>query len=238
MLPQLPSHIKIAVFVSHTLLAACPRPSRRALSRHLEASLCADILNIGGHAFTTRPFFERLGAFATMLQRDIHIHGKPLFHATRAAKLGSTIAKSGQFKGFSAAAAFWKAGPNNCEIWMTPPVGTTWEDFRDSDFHAVLFVLIHAPPGPGSTSTSKVLLIGDINTSGEQHDHLLPRVKMLLANAPTHRFVNLAHTERNRHGVCLTLVLEWMLELVIRGVEYEREEDGIVGQVTRFGPYL
>ncbi|KAJ6608393.1 hypothetical protein B0H10DRAFT_1955470 [Mycena sp. CBHHK59/15] len=112
------------------------------------------------------------------------------------------------------------------------------KDFRDSDFHAVRFVLIHTPPGPGSTSASKALLIGDVNASGEQHNHLLPRVKTLLANAPTHRFVKLACTERNGRGVCLTPASEWMLWLVIRGVEYEREEDGKVGQVAGFRPYL
>ncbi|KAJ7810691.1 hypothetical protein B0H14DRAFT_3880451 [Mycena olivaceomarginata] len=222
-----------------------PTISTRPEQASMEASLRADILNIGGRAFATGPFFERLGAFATTLQRDIHIHRKPLFHATRSAKLGGTMAKSGQFKGYGAAAAFWKARPNNCEIsmalavpWMMPPAGTTWEDFRGSEFHAVLFVLIHAPPGPGSTSAGKALLIGDVNTSGEQHDDLLPRVKTLLTNAPTHRFVNLARTECNDRGICLTLALEWMLELVIRGVEYKRDEDGKVAQVTGFCPSL
>ncbi|KAJ6537100.1 hypothetical protein B0H19DRAFT_1182507 [Mycena capillaripes] len=214
-----------------------PRPPRRPpriiLTRpehaSVEASLRADILDIGGRGFATGPFLRGLGNLATMLQRDIHIHGKPLFHATRAAKLGGTMAKSGQFKDYGSAAAFWKARPNNCEIsmalavpWMTPPAGTTWKDFRDSDFHAVLFAL----------------LVGDVNASVEEHEDLLPRIKTLLVDAPTHRFLNLARNEPNVRGVCLTLALEWMLELVIGGLEYERREDGKVGHVTGFRPYL
>ncbi|KAJ6608386.1 hypothetical protein B0H10DRAFT_2439081 [Mycena sp. CBHHK59/15] len=189
--PQLPS-----MLLDPPLTASLASASKIAAS--MEASLCANILNIGGHAFVTGPFFKWPGAFATMLQQDIcnnaPIHGKP---ATHAAKLGGTMAKSGQFKGFGTAAAFWKARPNNCEIsmalavpWMMPPAGTTWEDFRDSDFHAVLFVFVHVPPGPGSTSAGQAL--GDVNASGEQHDHLLPHVKTLLANAPTHGFIKMS----------------------------------------------
>jgi hypothetical protein len=105
------------------------------------------------------------------------------------------MAKSGHFKGSGGAAAFWKVRRNNCEIsmalevpWMSPPAGTTWEDFRDSDFHAVLFILVDTPPGPGSTSVGKALLIGHVNASGEQHGNLLPCAARGYPDPPFRKF--------------------------------------------------
>ncbi|KAJ7437527.1 hypothetical protein FB451DRAFT_1305494 [Mycena latifolia] len=218
-----------------------PTISRSPHVASVEESLWTEILNIGGRAFTTGPFLERLGSFAKTLKRDIYVHPKALFHVSGEAKRGATQAKWGQFNAYGTAGGFWKKRPDQCEVslalavaWTKPPPSASWAEFRDAEFHAILFALIHAPPGPGSMSAGKALLIGDVNN---EDDDLLPRVKTLLANAPTNRFVNLPRTEINNRGVCLTLALEWMVELVVRGIRYKRREDGTVVQVTGFRPY-
>ncbi|KAJ7080142.1 hypothetical protein B0H15DRAFT_804133 [Mycena belliarum] len=111
------------------------------------------------------------------------------------------------------------------------------EEFLTQDFHAVVLILIYpsAPVLPGVLG--KTLLIAGPNiVSAENPNPFNTRLNTLLGvkKIPSNKLVNLPRQERNSAGICLTLALEWMVEMVIKGFEVMTDENGVVVVVQNY----
>ncbi|KAJ7508031.1 hypothetical protein B0H11DRAFT_1902342 [Mycena galericulata] len=107
------------------------------------------------------------------------------------------------------------------------PVGKPVEKWAKEPMHCNMMVLIHAPHVPGRRSTGEILLICEPNiTDVEAREHKAKYIlksrmcEMLkeIGSSVKHVWANNKRKERNNVGICLTLALEWMVELVAGGV--------------------
>ncbi|KAJ7076964.1 hypothetical protein B0H15DRAFT_862663 [Mycena belliarum] len=204
-----------------------------------EVALRKEILAIGSQSGTTRDFLTALGDFAKELGTKISIHRNPImWDAARNRKAGAA------FKPFGAISSLAITRPPGSTItlalvipWTKSPWGLSDAEFLAQDFHAVVLVIIYpsAPVLPGVPG--KTLLIADPNiVSADDPNPFDTRLNTLLGvkKMPTNRFVNLPRQERNSAGICLTLALEWMVEMVIKGFEVTRDENGVVVAVEDY----
>ncbi|KAJ6548299.1 hypothetical protein B0H10DRAFT_2129359 [Mycena sp. CBHHK59/15] len=111
-------------------------------------------------------------------------------------------------------------------VWPANPVGRSVAEWANDPMHCNVMVLIHAPKIPGLCGPGKVLLICEPNiTEVEERerkaDKILSSHMVEFINAIHPRFtevwVNHERRERNETGICLCLVLEWMVEMVAAG---------------------
>lgn len=126
--------------------------------------------------------------------------------------------------------------------WNDTPVGLTKQQFVDLPLHAVVFVIVHGPP---KKKTGKVLLIAEPNVGPMEKkvkwaNRIVPFnvVKLIQQGGmgDYRHFVNMRRSEANHGGHCLTLALEWMVEMVVNGFDVERDEQDVVTFVANYRP--
>ncbi|KAJ6565415.1 hypothetical protein B0H10DRAFT_1965693 [Mycena sp. CBHHK59/15] len=126
------------------------------------------------------------------------------------------------------------------------PVGMSVEDWANNHpWHCNVMVLMH-PPTPLARKSGKILLVCEPNiTDVEAREHKAENVlksrmvEMLkeIGSRVKQVWVNNKRPERNNDGICLTLALEWMVELVDggeKGLGIQRNRDGEVIAVKEF----
>ncbi|KAJ6618542.1 hypothetical protein B0H10DRAFT_2029124 [Mycena sp. CBHHK59/15] len=126
-------------------------------------------------------------------------------------------------------------------VWPANPVGRSVAEWANDPMHCNVMVLIHAQRGPG-----KVLLICEPNiTEVEERerkaDKILSSRMVEFINAIHSRFtevwVNHERRERNETGICLRLVLKWMVEMVAAGkdgLNIERNDEHKITGIKGF----
>ncbi|KAJ6551099.1 hypothetical protein B0H10DRAFT_1968571 [Mycena sp. CBHHK59/15] len=127
------------------------------------------------------------------------------------------------------------------------PVGMSVEDWANNHpWHCNVMVLMHPPHTPGKKGPGKILLVCEPNiTDVEAREHKAENVlksrmvEMLkeIGSRVKQVWVNNKCPDRNNDGICLTLALEWMVELVDggeKGLGIQRNRDGEVIAVKEF----
>ncbi|KAJ7065951.1 hypothetical protein B0H15DRAFT_972854 [Mycena belliarum] len=204
-----------------------------------EVALREEILAIGSQSGTTRDFLTALGDFAKELGTKVSIHRNPImWDAARNRKAGAAFEAYGTMSSLAITRPPGSTMTLALVIpWTKSPWGLSDAEFLAQDFHAVVFAIIYpsAPVLPGVPG--KALLIADPNiVSADDPNPFDTRLNTLLGvkKMPVHKFVNLPRQERNSAGICLTLALEWMVEMVIKGFEVTRDENGAVVAVENY----
>lgn len=138
------------------------------------------------------------------------------------------------FDPFGGISAFVHHRPPKCDIslalailWKSP-VRKTATEWVAEEMHANVLVIVHAPHDlRGGRIPGKVIAIADPNFASETGNPLSGRINSLLRvrRVPTTRFVSLPRAESNGKGICLALALEWLVEMVVKGVNIERDEE-------------
>ncbi|KAJ6624609.1 hypothetical protein B0H10DRAFT_1943200 [Mycena sp. CBHHK59/15] len=107
--------------------------------------------------------------------------------------------------------------------WTSTPVTQEVEKWMAQSIHCNLVLLIHAPDCLGRPSPGNVLMIGESNISTKDNNKvkvqeiLLRRMVKLLECNGKPMWCNHPRAERKGGGDCLALVLEWMVDIVVRG---------------------
>ncbi|KAF8174829.1 hypothetical protein K438DRAFT_1771415 [Mycena galopus ATCC 62051] len=173
----------------------------------------------------------------------ITVFPKPIF-TTNNKKI-----KAIPFKPFSTMTQFTKHSRRDAMItlglvlvWTEKPVTMSMKDWAAHDHHANLLFFVHHPDhdGPG-----KAIVIGEPNvfrnTDRTQRAILESRMKEMVNSIKKdwHSvWVNKVRAERNSDGKCLELVLRWMVDLVIGGVDGLEIERDTAGQVLKMKDFL
>jgi hypothetical protein len=127
-------------------------------------------------------------------------------------------------------------------VWTEKPVTMSMNDWAAHDHHANLIFLVHHPDhnGPG-----KAIVIGEPNvfqnTDRTQRAILESRMKEMVKSIKKEEhsvWVNKVRAERNSNGKCLELVLKWMVDLVVGGIDGLEIEQRRAGQVLKMKDFL
>jgi hypothetical protein len=138
--------------------------------------------------------------------------------------------------GFSTVGNFAKYGTETVHLglfvsWAKPPTGPTAEMFIRYPLHCCIGAVISAKR-VGGRSAGKTLLVCDPNVLPLNcHEHNLDNIvdanfrkifKKVIRDRSVQRiFVNKSRPERNSGGHCFALALEWMVEMVVKGLQIE-----------------
>ncbi|KAF8146378.1 hypothetical protein K438DRAFT_2093771 [Mycena galopus ATCC 62051] len=174
----------------------------------------------------------------------ITVFPKPIFFTTNNKKI-----KAIPFKPFSTMTQFTKHSRRDAMItlglvlvWTEKPVTMSMKDWAAHDHHANLLFFVHHPDhdGPG-----KAIVIGEPNvfrnTDRTQRAIWESRMKEMVNSIKKDGhsvWVNKVRAERNSDGKCLELVLRWMVDLVIGGVDGLEIERDTAGQVLKMKDFL
>jgi hypothetical protein len=151
--------------------------------------------------------------------------------------------------GFSTVGNFAKYGTETVHLglfisWTKPPTGPTAETFISYPLHCCIGAIISAKR-VGGCSAGKTLLVCDPNVLPlNRHEDNLDNIlnanfreifKQVISDRKVQRvFVNKSRAERNTRGHCFALALEWMVEMVVMGLQIEWDEAGAVKAVEGF----
>ncbi|KAJ6610184.1 hypothetical protein B0H10DRAFT_2061090 [Mycena sp. CBHHK59/15] len=101
-------------------------------------------------------------------------------------------------------------------VWPANPVGRSVAEWANDPMHCNVMVLIHAPKFLDYAPN-----ITEVEERERKADKILSSHMVEFINAIHPRFtevwVNHERRERNETGICLCLVLEWMVEMVAAG---------------------
>ncbi|KAK7032943.1 hypothetical protein R3P38DRAFT_3186487 [Favolaschia claudopus] len=126
------------------------------------------------------------------------------------------------------------------------PGGITVKQWAAKPMHCNMLVLVSPPKIPGYQSAGKVIVVCEPNiTDVEAREHkakvvLQHRIFSMLQHikkTSKQIWVNNKRQERNNKGICLQLVLEWMVELVSCGenpLQMSRNDQGKVTAIQGF----
>ncbi|KAJ7681098.1 hypothetical protein B0H17DRAFT_1076802 [Mycena rosella] len=210
----------------------------------LEAGLRASIAQIGDRAGETAGILSELQEFANRHNQPIQIHPQPIMFTDEKSKKNTWSGRA--FAPFSTLPQFLNAGAHLRDrqisvalviVWSVNPTARTFEEWSAEDLHALLFVQVHPLCGATRGQVPKALLICDVNCLTKTGaPELLPRTRKLLKVSGVLRtqYINFPRAERNTRGICLTLALEWILELVVQGLQIKRDGRGCVTEVEGF----
>ncbi|KAF8166419.1 hypothetical protein K438DRAFT_1984227 [Mycena galopus ATCC 62051] len=174
----------------------------------IKAQLRDMIAKLGRYSTKTGKFLLLLNTWAAKFtNKDITVYPETLHVLGQKQMKGSTIT---QFTKHLRGEVMIKMGL--VVMWTMTPVANTVKDWAAEELHA----------NPG-----KALVIGDPNIRKTQERRMEKLVLVRMVKmAKIVNFVmkdawslwfNTLRSERNDEGICLTLVLEWMLEIVIGG---------------------
>ncbi|KAJ6461960.1 hypothetical protein DFH09DRAFT_1114141 [Mycena vulgaris] len=209
-----------------------------------EAELREQIVQIGTRAGATNKWLRMLDAFAETTSTGFSVSPRPILFDDANKRKG--VFGSPSFASFGAMSSFLKNRPRRCEfslalaiVWTENPTGKNFDNWCANDLHAIPLVIVHPPAGAPvrSAGPRKVMVVADPNVaSATTAEPFSARLNTLIStgNAPATKFINLPRSERNGTGICLTLALEWMLELVAAGLEVTRDEKGDVADIAGF----
>ncbi|KAJ7032688.1 hypothetical protein C8F04DRAFT_1184880 [Mycena alexandri] len=115
-----------------------------------------------------------------------------------------------------------------------PRAGRSAAAWSTQAWHSNILVNISS-----DTRGCKSLLICDPNVINNVENPVKGKMAGMLKvkRTPTNRWINNVRSERNSDGICLTLCLEWMMEIVTAGVdglEIEKDAAGLVTGVKGF----
>ncbi|KAF8146023.1 hypothetical protein K438DRAFT_1781384 [Mycena galopus ATCC 62051] len=209
------------------------------------SEILAEIPKTDGKGIKSIPFLVKLAKGATANPNGrITVFPKPIFFTTNKKKI-----KAIPFKPFSTMTQFTKHPCRDAVItlglvlvWTAKPVTMSMKDWAAHDHHANLLFLVHHPnhDGPG-----KAIVIGEPNvfrnTDRTQRAILESRMKEMVNSIKKDGhsvWVNKVWAERNSDGKCLELVLRWMVDLVIDGVDGLEIERDTAGQVLKMKDFL
>ncbi|KAJ7071920.1 hypothetical protein B0H15DRAFT_869685 [Mycena belliarum] len=220
-----------------------PRSPAPLLTLHpAERDLRAQIAAIGTHSGATPPFLAAFHSFAKEINPLFSVHEKPIMFTRRKQLTGA------EFESFGSISSFANLRPANCNmslalvvLWTkSPPPITHPQEFINQDFSAVVMVIIHPEantPKGTVVNSGRALLVANPNIAHE-HDNqpFSPRLTTFLKcdRLPSNQFLSLPRPERSTQGTCLTLALEWMLEMVVQGFQVSRDSSGTVVSVDHY----
>ncbi|KAJ7215851.1 hypothetical protein GGX14DRAFT_391530 [Mycena pura] len=129
--------------------------------------------------------------------------------------------------------------------WTESPFSAGSETFLQLPLHCGLVAVISAQRLDGMRSAGKTLLIGEpnvlwLNREERDLDNIsLGHFRSLFDNVVDKHniqqiFINTPRKERNNGGHCFVLTLEWMAEIVIKGLDIQWNEAGGVQGITGF----
>ncbi|KAJ7628053.1 hypothetical protein B0H17DRAFT_1110332 [Mycena rosella] len=197
------------------------------------AGLRASIIQIDDHAGETAGILGELQEFVKRYNQPIQIHPQPIMFTDKKRKKKYLVGPSSI------------RGPT-CDhqilvilviVWSVNPTARTFEEWSMEDLHALLFIQVHPLCSATRGQVPKALLICNVNSFTKMGAlELLPHTRKLLEvpGIPCTQYINFPHAERNTQGICLTLVLEWILELVMQGLQIKRDGRGWVTEVEGF----
>jgi hypothetical protein len=157
-----------------------------------------------------------------------------------------------QLKGFGSLQQFFEMKRDGCPItlalvclWESPPVTETIAEWLDKDFHSNVLMVIHSTRNP---SPGKALVICEPNIVDKDDDDeepmKIPNVRMQKMIKKVRGkmakksvvFINNERPETNTSGICLTLALEWMVQLIAGkdALAIERDESSRVTCIEGF----
>ncbi|KAJ7847475.1 hypothetical protein B0H14DRAFT_2583561 [Mycena olivaceomarginata] len=198
------------------------------------SEILAEIPKTDGKGINSIPFLVKLAKAATANPNGrIAVFPKPIFFTTNQKKI-----KAIPFQPFSTITQFTKHPHRDAK----KPVTMSIKDWAAHDHHANLLFLVHHPDhnGPG-----KAIVIGEPNvfrnTDRTQGAILESRMKEMVKSIKKEEhsvWVNKVRAERNSNGKCLELVLRWMVDLVIGGVDGLEIERDTAGRVLKMKDFL
>ncbi|KAF8149746.1 hypothetical protein K438DRAFT_2027344 [Mycena galopus ATCC 62051] len=209
------------------------------------SEILAEIPKTDGKGIKSIPFLVKLTKGATANPNGrITVFPKPIFFTTNNKKI-----KAIPFKPFSTMTQFTKHPRRDAMItlglvlvWTEKPVTMSMKDWAAHDHHANLLFLVHHPDHNGP---DKAIVIGEPNvfrnTDRTQRAILESRMKEMVNSIKKDGhsvWVNKVRAERNSDGKCLELVLRWMVDLVIGGVDGLEIERDAAGQVLKMKDFL
>ncbi|KAJ7877442.1 hypothetical protein B0H14DRAFT_2567810 [Mycena olivaceomarginata] len=203
------------------------------------SEILAEIPKTDGKGIKYIPFLVRLAKAATANPNGrITVFPKPIFFMSNNKKM-----KDIPFKPFSTMTQFTKHPRRDAMI--TLELVLVWmekTDWAALNHHANLIFLVHHPDrdGPG-----KAIVIGEPNVfrNGDrtQRGILESQMKKMVKSIKKEEhsvWVNKMRAERNSDGKCLELVLSWMVDLVVGGVDGLKIERDTAGQVLKMKDFL
>jgi hypothetical protein len=143
---------------------------------------------------------------------------------------------------FSEFHAMPRAGKERVSVGLTSTWTSTWvgkEELRWQKqwYHMWVILTVHAAPGTKGKNT----LIWDcdghaFDDSAEERGVLTSRqisvIKSMRHIKGRHHeavWMSTPRAERNRTGICVNLTLEWLIELVVKGLCLQEAKGGLVG---------
>lgn len=166
---------------------------------------------------------------------------KPIFFADESVKSGHNY-KGPIYENLAAISCLTKAKKPRRFILATatfPTIGIvtqTVEDRVATEWHSNLLLVVN-----GNLGSGKDLIVGEPNATDDDQYTIetdprkvfeAPMARLLDSKSVREKkyriWVNTMRTEENTEGICLRLVLEWMLELVVRGFPGTLDENGRV----------
>ncbi|KAJ6628207.1 hypothetical protein B0H10DRAFT_2184954 [Mycena sp. CBHHK59/15] len=198
-------------------------PSTPKTGTHLLSMISA----IDDDASQTEPFLGSLGSFAGTTGDLFTVVPKVIMFIDSEQK--KTPQYSGiPFKPFGTLSGLIFCKPQHAftivlAVWLANPVRRSVAEWANDPMHCNVMVLIHAPKIPGQRGPGKVLLICEPNiTEVEERerkaDKILSSRMVKFINAIHSRFTEVwVNHERNKTGIFLHLVLEWMVEMAAAG---------------------
>ncbi|KAJ7263338.1 hypothetical protein C8J57DRAFT_1231212 [Mycena rebaudengoi] len=198
-------------------------------------------------AAATKPNGDNLSALFVQLQQlasevaalpnppptttNIHEHGMMFVNNKAKMRL-----EGRGMSGFSTVGNFAKYGTETVHLglfisWTKPPTGPTAETFISYPLHCCIGAIISAKR-VGGRSAGKTLLDNLDNILNANFREIF---KQVISDRKVQRiFVNKSRAERNTGGHCFALALEWMVEMVVMGLQIEWDEAGAVKAVEGF----
>ncbi|KAF8205642.1 hypothetical protein K438DRAFT_1818178 [Mycena galopus ATCC 62051] len=221
-------------------------PSPCLTSHPKEKALRALILRLGENLGQTRAYLTQLGQFASELGDEIRVFSSPIMFADDTRKRAAYCSYI-PFQPYATVDGLLRCSRGSSTITMglavstgEKSVGMTLEKWMAIPRQVNLILLIHAPVDTTRESPGKALVIGDLNihSNSNKLDGLVSSgmvrlVQHAVNGAPKlSTWVNDRREERDTHWISLTLMLEWMLEIVIggaHGLGIERDDIGRFG---------
>ncbi|KAJ7829317.1 hypothetical protein B0H14DRAFT_2594198 [Mycena olivaceomarginata] len=188
------------------------------------SEILAEIPKTDRKGIKSNPFLVKLAKGATANPNGcIMVFPKPIFFTTNNKKM-----KAIPFKPFSTMTQFTKHPRRDAVItlglalvWTERPVTMSMNDWAAHDHHANLIFLVHHPDHNASNFGEPDEGDGEVY---QKEEHSV--------------WVNKVRAEQNGDGKCLELVLRWMVDLVVGGVDGLKIGRDIAGWVLKMKDFL
>ncbi|KAJ7177426.1 hypothetical protein C8R43DRAFT_942697 [Mycena crocata] len=215
----------------------------------LEAQARQQIVALGTNSGKSRSLLKQIGLLADEFGSEFTVFDRPIMFASEREKRRHTGLA---FRPFTTL-GFFERHPRRtaaitlgiCIVPTKSQVTLTTREWMSADYHCYLLFALH-PPANAPRGTPKILVVGDPNVSNLHRNAtkmgqvLFSRTKTLLdSSSITEFWRNTPRDERNTKGCCLALVLEWMIEVIVKGVAglaIERDERFCVTAIPGFLP--